>query len=111
MIETYQEQFNEYKSKFNSVLGTLNKDILVKNLENLNTQLMNSSVYMDLDKSKTLLKQKAIIEVSLEKIQKVETMLADFTVAIELAISGDDTIIKELESISKKCKERIRNYK
>jgi len=109
MIDILIQQLGEIKSKFESIAQSLNKDRYLMELKDIDQKLMDSSVYSDLDKSKSLLKQKARLEVSLEKIIKVEKAISDFEVAIEFYKSGETSIESELDNLHKNSKTLVNN--
>ncbi|MBQ9790274.1 MAG: peptide chain release factor 2 [Clostridia bacterium] len=101
MIENFQEQFGEISQKFASISGALGKEKLLLQLEDLNLKLMDPAIYSDIEKSKTISKNKARIETSLAKINQVEKAVDDFAVAIEFVKSGETGMLAELENLSK----------
>lgn len=101
MIEDFQEQLNSITDKYNSISSALGKDRLLHDLTSIDAQLLDSNVYSDLEKSKALLKTKARIESSLEKIKQVEKSIDDFAVTLEFFKSGELDLESNLFELGK----------
>lgn len=103
MIDELQEKLRLITNKYNSLLGALHKNELEKELESIEAELLDGNIYSDLEKSKTIMKNKAKLENSLLKIKKVESAIDDFAVTLEFLKNGESELAEEILGLAKKA--------
>lgn len=96
MIDNLIQKFTEIKGKYGGFKVKLQKDNLLSEKQKIEHDLSLPEIYSNIDESKNLSKRQAEIDVTLSKINGVETLIDDISLLIDFYNAGDQSVFSEL---------------